>query len=68
MKINNLIVFLYRGEGYPVLTVNVGASKAHKIAKIDYIALQCKSLKLKEELNRDRVDRKGTQSYTESLI
>ena len=44
------IVFLYRGEGYPSVTVNVGASKAHKIVKIDYIALQCKSLKLKEEL------------------
>jgi hypothetical protein len=55
------IVFLYRGEGYPDVTVNVGASTAHKIVKIDYIALQCKSLINKKELNRDRVGRKGTQ-------
>jgi len=33
-----------------------------KIVKKNDIALQCKSLKLKEELNRDRVDNKGTQS------
>lgn len=40
--------------------INVGvASIAHKIVKIDYIALQRKSLKIKEELNRDRVDRNG---------
>lgn len=58
------IVFLYRGEGSAVLTVNVGASTTHKIVKIDYIALQCKSLINKKELNRDRVVRKGTQSKT----
>ena len=44
-----------------MLTVNVGATTTHKIVKIDYIALQCKSLIIKEKLNRDRVDRKGTQ-------
>jgi hypothetical protein len=59
MKINNLIVFLYRGEGSAVLTVNVGATTTHKIVKIDYIALQCKSLINKKELNRDRVVNNG---------
>ena len=44
----------------------VGAAIAYKIEKIDSIALQCKSLKLKEELIRDRVANKGTESYTES--
>ena len=43
-----------------------GAAIAYKIVKIDYIALQCKSLKLKEELIRDRVVENGTESYTES--
>ena len=43
----------------------VGAATAYKIVKKDYIALQCKSLKLKEEINRDRVDNKGTQSMSE---
>ena len=43
----------------------VGAATVYKIVKKDYIALQCKSLKLKEEINRDRVDNKGTQSVTE---
>ncbi len=43
----------------------VGAAIAYKIVKMKYIALQCKYLKLKEELNRDRVDNKGTQSVTE---
>jgi hypothetical protein len=59
MKINNLIVKNYRGEGYVVLTVNVGATTTYKIVKIDYIALQCKSLIIKEELNRDRVVNNG---------
>ena len=45
-----------------VLCNVVGAATVYKIVKKDYIALQCKSLKLKEELNRDRVDNKGTQS------
>ncbi len=40
--------------------------QAYKIVKIDYIALQCKSLITKEEINRDRVDNKGTQSLVES--
>jgi len=43
----------------------VEAATAYKIVKKDYIALQCKSLKLKEEINRDRVDNKGTQSVPE---
>ena len=43
----------------------VGAAIAYKIVKIDYIALQCKSLKIKEELNSDRVVENGTESYTE---
>ncbi len=42
-----------------MLTVNVGATTAYKIVKIDYIALQCKSLIIKEELNRDRVVNNG---------
>ena len=41
------------------MTVNVGATKAHKIVKIDYIALQCKSLINKKELIRDRVVNNG---------
>jgi len=44
----------------------VGAATVYKIVKKDYIALQCKSLKLKEEINRDRVGNKGTQSRIES--
>ena len=52
----------YRGEGLAVLCDVVGAATVYKIVKKDYIALQCKSLKLKEELNRDRVGNKGTQS------
>jgi hypothetical protein len=50
------------GVGLAVLCDVVGAATVYKIVKKDYIALQCKSLKLKEELNRDRVDNKGTQS------
>jgi hypothetical protein len=51
-----------------VLCNIVGAATVYKIVKKDYIALQCKSLKLKEELNRDRVDNKGTQSVPESRL
>ena len=54
------------GEGLVVLCDVVGAATVYKIVKKDYIALQCKSLKLKEEINRDRVDNKGTESRTES--
>jgi len=42
-----------------------GAATVYKIVKIDYIALQCKSLKNNKEINRDRVDNKGTQSVPE---
>ena len=42
-----------------------GAAIAYKIVKIDSIALQCKSLKVKVIIIRDRVDNKGTESYTE---
>jgi len=48
-----------------VLCNIVGAATVYKIVKMKYIALQCKSLKLKEEINRDRVDNKGTQSLVE---
>lgn len=48
------------------MMIFVGASIAYKIVKMTYIALQRKSLKIKEELNRDRVDRKGTDSIAES--
>jgi hypothetical protein len=48
------------GEGLVVMCYVVGAATVYKIVKKDYIALQCKSLKLKEEINRDRVDNKGT--------
>ena len=43
-----------------------GAAIAYKIVKKDYIALQCKSLIIKEELNSDRVVENGTESITES--
>jgi len=49
-----------------VLCNVVGAATVYKIVKKDYIAVQCKSLKLNEEINRDRVDNKGTQSVPES--
>ncbi len=42
-----------------------GAAIAYKIVKIDYIALQCKSMKVKVIIIRDRVANKGTESYTE---
>jgi hypothetical protein len=48
-----------------VLCDVVGAATVYKIVKIDYIALQCKSLKNNKEINRDRVDNKGTQSVPE---
>ena len=41
------------GVGLAVLCDVVGAATVYKIVKKDYIALQCKSLKLKEEINRD---------------
>lgn len=37
----------------------VGASIAHKIVKIDYIALQCKSLIIKYIYTEHRIDRNG---------
>jgi hypothetical protein len=43
----------------------VGAAIAYKIEKIDSIALQCKSLKVKVIIIRDRAANKGTESYTE---
>jgi hypothetical protein len=58
-------IFVYidiGGEGLAVLCDVAEAATVYKIVKKDYIALQCKSLKLKEEINRDRVDNKGTQS------
>ena len=42
-----------------------GAAIAYKIEKIDYIALQCKSLKVKVIIIRDRVANKGTESLME---
>jgi len=50
-----------------VLCNVVGAATVYKIVKKDYIALQCKLLIIKEELNRDRVGNKGTQSVMESV-
>lgn len=44
----------------------VGASIAYKIVKIDYIALQCKSLIIKYIYTEHRIDRKGTDSIAES--
>lgn len=44
----------------------VGASIVHKIVKIAYIALQCKSLIIKEETIQINKDRKGTDSIAES--
>ena len=43
----------------------IAAAIAYKIVKMDYIALQCKSLKLKEELTIKINDGNGTESYTE---
>jgi hypothetical protein len=37
----------------------VGASIAYKTVKIDYIALQCKSLIVKTIIKGDRVNRNG---------
>ena len=44
----------------------VGASVAHKIVKIDYIALQCKSLKVKYIYTESKIDRNGCDWVTES--
>ena len=44
----------------------VGASIAHKIVKIDYIALQCKSLIVLTIIIGDRVDRNGDTVKAES--
>jgi len=62
LRRNNCCIKTTWGGGLAVLCNIVGATTVYKIEKIDYIALQCKSLKLKEEINRDRVDNKGTQS------
>ena len=43
-----------------------GAAIAYKIVKKDYIALQCKSLKLKEEVTIKNYAVNGTESITES--
>jgi len=53
------------GEGLAVMLEIVVAAIAYKIVKIDYIALQCKSLIIKEEINSDRVIENGTESITE---
>ena len=37
----------------------VGASIAHKIVKIDYIALQCNSLIIKYIYTESKIDRNG---------
>ena len=44
----------------------VGAATVYKIVKIDYIALQCKSLNLKEEVTIKNYAVNGTESITES--
>ena len=66
LRRNNCCIKTTWGEGLWWWWNIVGATTVYKIVKKDYIALQCKSLKLKEEINRDRVDNKGTQSRTES--
>lgn len=44
----------------------VGASIAHKIVKIDYTALQCKSLIIKYIYTEHRIDRNGDTVKAES--